>query len=328
MRDQQAYNSIQRPLLIFYILVIYVFLQFCWWSYLLFDLNHEIIGLKIELSHLNASNEAEILQLKEKLSQKRLMIFGEGIVFMFLLTLGIIQTRKSFKRETLVARQQKNFMLSVTHELKSPVASVKLFLQTLGKRELERTRQQELIHTALEETNRLDHLIENILLLNRIDNQAFSINIEHLNLTEILHDFGRHLQLKGQKPLVTLDIESNLFVKGDRFALQSILQNLIENANKYAGNSPEICIRASRIGKETVYMRIEDTGMGVGLEDQKRIFNRFFRAGNEETRRTKGTGLGLYIVNYLMRMQHGSIHYLPNEPQGSIFECRFKTSSI
>jgi len=282
--------------------------------------------LKIELSALN--NEHEIQKLNERLNQKHLMILGEGVVFMFLLTLGIIQTRKSFKRETLVARQQKNFMLSVTHELKSPVASVKLFLQTLGKRELDRSRQQELIQTALDETNRLDHLIENILLLNRIDNQAFTINLEVLNLSEILREFERHLQLRGQKPHVILDIENDLHVKCDRFALQSILQNLIENASKYAANSPEIRIKATRMGKDIVIMRIEDRGIGIGHEDQKRIFNRFFRAGNEETRKTKGTGLGLYIVNYLMRMQNGSIQYIPNNPQGSIFECRFKTSTI
>ena len=135
MQKSGFINKTPRSLLIFYLLVVYVFLQFCWWYYLLFELNTEIYRLQELLALANGSSGVDVsAELSSKLSQKRMMIFGEGFVFLMLLSLGMIQTRASFRRETQAARQQKNFLLSVTHELKSPLASVKLYLQTLSKR--------------------------------------------------------------------------------------------------------------------------------------------------------------------------------------------------
>ena len=185
-KSNNPFKNTPRSLLVFYVLVSYVVLQFCWWFYLLFDLNNQIYDLRISLSDfINQGVESEML-LRKKLSQKHWMILGEGLVFILLLLLGIIQTRKSFRRETRVIRQQKNFLLSVTHELKSPIASVKLYLQTLEKRDLERSKQIELIQKAIAETNRLDHLVENILVTAQIDNHVLMIQKENHNLSDFL----------------------------------------------------------------------------------------------------------------------------------------------
>ena len=124
-----------RPLLLFHILLIYVLLQFCWWSYLMVQLNNEIYHLKSELNVIKAANPKEVItmgnELEKKLHLRWTMIAGEGGVFLVLLVLGVFQTRKAFKKETALTLQQKNFLLSVTHELKSPIASVKLQLETL-----------------------------------------------------------------------------------------------------------------------------------------------------------------------------------------------------
>ena len=124
-----------RPLYLFYLLVIYVLLQFCWWAYLLVQLNNEVYEHRIENVLLKApdpvSANAAQQSLENKLYQRRWMITGEGTVFIVLLAIGSAFTYKSFKKEFELARQQKNFLLSITHEFKSPLASIKLYLQTL-----------------------------------------------------------------------------------------------------------------------------------------------------------------------------------------------------
>jgi signal transduction histidine kinase len=295
-----------------------------WWSYLLFDLNHQIFTLRNELSTLKNQgfDVAEDL-LQEKLTQKRLMIFGEGMVFILFLSLGILQIRKSFKRENEVSRQQKNFLMSVTHELKSPVAAVKLFLQTLAKHELERSRQQEIIRRAVDETNRLDHLIGNILMASQLENHAFAVRKDVINLSDLCHHFASGFNARFNKEILQINVQQNLWVLADQEAIKSILLNLTENACKYGPDETPIELSLSA-DKECAVIQVKDQGSGISQEDKKRIFEKFFRAGNEETRRTKGTGLGLYIVRILTELHQGQIRVMNNQPEGTIFELRLK----
>ena len=136
-----------QPLVLFYILVFYVLLQFSWWSYLLIDLNDEVYQYKFELLEAKHSDPAELAETKKvyekKLHQRWSMVLGEGGVFLSLLLFGIYRTNIAFKREVELTRQQKNFLLSVTHEFKSPLAAVKLNLQTLQKHHLDESRKKE-----------------------------------------------------------------------------------------------------------------------------------------------------------------------------------------
>ncbi len=319
------FKETPRPLLVFYVLVIYVFLQFLWWSYLLFDLNQQIFELRNELSSLKTKGfEVAESLLQEKLTQKRLMIFGEGMVFILFLSLGILQIRKSFRRENQVSRQQKNFLMSVTHELKSPVAAVKLFLQTLGKHELDRTRQQEIIRRAVDETNRLDHLIGNILMASQLENHAFSIRKENVHLSELCAQFAAGFNARFNLEILNSKIEDEIFVNADQEAIHSILLNLTENACKYGPENEKVTLHLFR-EKDCAVIQVKDQGSGISSDDKKRIFEKFFRAGNEETRQTKGTGLGLYIVRILAELHQAQIKVTNNQPEGSIFELRLKS---
>lgn len=322
-KNNSFYGSTPRSLLIFYVLVVYVFLQFCWWSYLLFDLNSEILILKEELlKYQGTETELPALNLKEKIAQKRLMIFGEGLVFLLLLGLGMLQTRRSFRRETRVANLQKNFLLSVTHELKSPIASVKLYLQTISKRELPREKQIELLTKAIDESNRLDHLVENILLAARIDNHKFQLVLEEVNLEEFVNTFLDSFETKAHIK-IERKINSSGIVMADTQALHSIFTNLLENAVKYSESAPEIEVEITDLGDFTK-VEVRDQGIGISELDKPLIFDKFYRSGNEETRRTKGTGLGLFIVNYLAELHQASIRALENTPKGTNFDIRFK----
>ena len=153
-------NKKSNPLLIFYILTIYIVLQFAWWTYMLSNLNDEVYAKKTELVFSSQKTILEkndlIDELEKKLTKKKLMIIGEGSVFILLLLAGIYKTRKSFFKELKLAEQQKNFLLSITHELKSPVASVKLYLQTLLKRDLEKQKIEQILINSIKETERLN----------------------------------------------------------------------------------------------------------------------------------------------------------------------------
>jgi signal transduction histidine kinase len=113
-------------------------------------------------------------------------------------------------------------------------------------------------------------------------------------------------------------------IQADPLSMRSILVNLAENALKYSGANPEIAINLS-VEDNQVVMQVCDQGIGIAEEDRHRVFDKFYRSGNEETRQTKGTGLGLFIVRYLVGLQSGSISVHNNTPKGSTFELRFKS---
>jgi signal transduction histidine kinase len=108
-------------------------------------------------------------------------------------------------------------------------------------------------------------------------------------------------------------------------AVHSILVNLVENAVKYSGSNHDVLLTLIKDSQHAV-IRVSDQGTGISAEDKTRVFDKFYRAGNEETRKTKGTGLGLYIVKYLVEKHQGSIAVKDNLPRGSIFEIRLKLS--
>lgn len=313
-----------RPLILFYLLVLYVLFQFSWWAYLLMDLNQEIYQYRLELlKYTHAGKDItyhEKVLYAEVLEKKWAMILGEGAVFLSLLIFGIYKTRKAITREFQLARQQKNFLLSVTHEFKSPLAAVKLNLQTLLKRELERSKHDELLNRALTETERINILVENALMAARLENKSYELYNEQLDFSAFVKEvFSEYQNRQDRKHLLSFEIEPNIRVKGDRLALHSMIDNLLENAEKYSPEGGKVELKLVRTGQEA-RLCISDQGTGIPQDEKQRIFGKFYRVGNEDTRKTKGTGLGLYIVSTIVQMHQGRIQIRNNEPQGSVFE--------
>ncbi|MFI5149346.1 MAG: sensor histidine kinase [Bacteroidia bacterium] len=318
-----------RPLLGFYVLVAYVVVQFCWWSYLLFSLDTEIYHLKTELNMFKSSGPAETTRLgndlESKLHIRRAMITGEGTVFFVLLISGIFVTRSSFRKEHALNKQQKNFILSITHELRSPLASARLQMETLAVRELDKPKQQQIIQGAMSDIDRLNALVENILLAARIDDSSFRLHKENTDLSEVIESLmekfrsqhpGRNIEVRSQKG-ITADI--------DRFSFPSILLNLCENALKYSDPGTLVLVNLSR-DKQLIRLSVTDEGIGISETDKSLIFKKFYRAGNEETRSTRGTGLGLYIASYLSELHGGTLTVKNNLPKGTIFEFVLPTA--
>jgi len=284
-----------RPLALFNLILGYIFLQLAWWGYLIVEHSPEKLG----------------------------MVVGEFSVFFLLLILGMTRLRKAIHEESNLNKQQKNFLLSVTHELKSPLASIKLYLQTLEKRELDRDQQKSFLRNSLVDIDRLDELVGNMLLATKLENKSYSFPKEKFNLSQesqtIIDNITR---LYSDKYSFHTHIEPDLEILGDRMALNSAINNLLENAIKYSlpGNPIEINLEK----KDThLVLQVADQGIGIQDQEKKKIFQKFYRACNEETRATKGTGLGLYIVKQVMDNHKAEIIVRNNLPKGSVFEIVF-----
>ena len=287
--------------LLFYILSIYVFLQFLWWGFHL-----------IQLSRESTENESIIFR-------KTLMIVGEGSVFLLILILGLFKISSSIQKELRLSQRQSNFLLSVTHELKTPIASTKLYLQTLLKRELPPVKRDDLLSKALEENERLELLIDNILNASRLDNKALSPVKSEINFNSLTDQILERIQKRFPEVQIKKELSSVLRIQADVFMLETILMNLIENAIKYGGASDEITV-FGKIENDKLIFGVRDFGSGISNEDKDSIFTKFYRSGNEETRQNKGSGLGLYIVSQFVQLHQGTIFCKNNSPKGSVFE--------
>jgi signal transduction histidine kinase len=306
-----------RVKLIFVLLVAYVLFQFLWWTYLIFDLNTEIAYLKIQLSH-QLNNQKTILEtdiINAKLKSKRLMILGEGSVFLALLIFGVYQIYKSIKKQTELNQQQNNFMLSITHELKTPLASTRLQLETLLKRDLPKEKQDKILSNAINDTDRLHNLIENILLASRVDSNHFIIHKEEVELTEYINQLlSKSNVFSGNKERIAFHSSGKVEAIIDKLAFSSILINLLDNALKYSADQIILEVKNRQNG---FVLTVSDSGEGVSDADKQIIFNKFYRTGSEETRKTKGTGLGLYIVKKLVEAHNGNVSIENNSPKGT-----------
>lgn len=283
----------------------YVLLQFAWWAYHL-----------IELTQINVIEDKSV-------SRKVFMILSEGLVFFLIIMIGLWQIRKSIKKELRLAKKQKNFLLSVTHELKTPLAANKLFLQTIRKRDFDLNQRNELLDKAISENVRLENMIDNILNATRLEHQTIYLNREKFKLDDLLLKIVDRFEKIYQARNIQTKIHPNIMVIGDLFMVETIVVNLLENALKYAGEDATIILSSTK-NNDGVFFAVEDNGPGVPAEIQKEIFDKFMRSGNEETRTKKGTGLGLYISKEFANLNGGEINYMNAKPKGAIFEVRLK----
>jgi signal transduction histidine kinase len=287
--------------ILFYILGIYALVQFAWWAYHLIELTEEL------------------KQEPTEISKRITMIMGEGLVFFAILLAGIWKIRSSIRKELKLSQQQNNFMLSVTHELKTPLASNKLYLQTILKRELDKDLRQDLLQKAIAENERLEALIDNILNAARLENQTFQSERVDIDLSVLISRIIERLdgKIQGNQSRIIADIAPSIHVVGDKLMLDAAISNLIDNALKYTQET--VHIQLLKAGDQTI-IRVADQGPGVPIGMEKDIFLKFRRGGNEETRTTKGSGLGLFIAAEFVKLHGGTITYSPNVPKGAIFQ--------
>lgn len=286
---------LRKPVTIFYILLIYALAELFWWGYLL------------------VSTEPDRMK----------MILGEGAIFVLILVSGAVYFHSLLRKENAMHKQQRNFLLSVTHELKSPLASIKLYLQTILKRDLEKEKREQFLRSSIDDIERLDDLVENMLLASKIENRSYTFPKEQFDFSDLVHSMVERISInvQGKRDIID-DIEDGVELIGDRFSLGSMINNLLENAVKYSNENSRIFIKLTK-ENTIVKLRICDEGCGIPDHEHEKIFDKFYRSGNEMTRKTKGTGLGLFIVDQVVNNHNASIKISNNLPQGTCFEIIF-----
>ncbi len=285
----------RKPITIFYFLVLYALAELTWWGYLLIAAN----------------------------AKRMPMILGEGSVFLIILLVGIYFFQRTIKKESEFHQQQQNFLLSVTHELKSPLAAIKLVLQTLVKRDLTKDKRDQLIGNSIEDVGRLDDLVENMLLATRIENNSYSYPKELFDFSELVKSiFDRAIITSENTRNFQQQIEEKIVIMGDRFALGSLINNILENAIKYSPNAALVQVQLYQQSNK-IFFIVADQGVGIADSERQKIFQKFYRSGNELTRQNKGTGLGLFIVEQVAKNHQAKVVVSNNQPKGTIFEIIF-----
>ena len=289
----------KRSNILIYLLGIYVVLQFLWWGYQIIDLG----------SLVDSSDKGS--------SRRVFMILGEGAVFIMILLAGFWQIQKSIRKEIELSESQNNFMLSVTHELKTPLTSIQLALQTLSSRKLSSDQMQSLVDKAISENDRLKILIDNIIHASSIENKGLTADKSEINLKTVLSQIVKKSNQRTEQNLVNLDCEESIKLFADQFMIETSIINIIENAIKYGGDQKiEVAVKMKN---NQCLISVIDKGPGIDEGEQSYIFDKFYRIGNEETRTKKGSGLGLYIAKQFIELHNGNIQYKKNKPSGSIF---------
>jgi two-component system sensor histidine kinase CiaH len=312
---------------VYWILLAYIISLLAWWFIDLERQNRQMTTYKLQLLKPTDPNFAgRVANILSEEKKKTAADVGEGSTFLLVILVGAIYVYREVRRQIRLQQQQQNFMMALTHELKTPIAVTKLNLETLRKHKLDEQRQQKMIQSALQETDRLDVLANNILVASQLEGGGYIQSKEPLDLSGLvqasMQEFRHRFPDRHWEEL----IEPNCTILGDPLLLELLVSNLVENALKYAPRESVIGIVLEHKGRHTL-LSVKDQGPGIPDEEKKRIFDKFYRTGQESTRQTKGTGLGLYLCLKIAQDHKATLKVADNSPVGSIFTVTFKSSS-
>ena len=243
-----------------------------------------------------------------------------GIVAFALIIAGIIVYTVFLVRELRRNDQHDAFINAVTHELKTPIASIRLYLETLQSRDVSETQRHEFYNIMLADTHRLQQTVEQVLKAGVAGQRVGLLQRAPVDIATLAAEVTETARLRHHLPVNTMTVSvatpstTGLFVDGDVDELRTVVSNLLDNAVKYSREQVQIAVEVAAPSPDTVWVRVKDRGVGIPRAQLKRIFNRFYRF---QTRgyNVKGTGLGLYIVRSIVK-QHGGRVFAASEGEG------------
>ena len=316
-------NKLRLVSFIYWVFLTYMIAAFVWWYVSLEKQNDEIAAVKFQSIQLSdPALKQKVKQIQNFQLRKTKQFIGEGLTFLFLFLLGAIYVYRSLLKQLRYSNQQQNFMMAVTHELKTPIAISHLNIETLLKRDLDSAQQNKLLEATLKETKRLDALSNNILLASQLDMGQYETNQQELDLSKLVTEACQSFQERFPLRLLNTFIEASIFIKGEALLIQMLVNNLLDNAHKYSPAHTPIAVHLQREQQQLI-LTVKDLGIGIPVNDREKIFEKFYRVGAESTRTSKGTGLGLYLCKKITAFHHASLQVKPNEGQGSIFTVTF-----
>ena len=243
------------------------------------------------------------------LQQIAMLVFG--IVFFAIIITGVVLNTIFLVREIRRNEQHDAFLNAVTHELKTPIASIRLYLETLQTRDVAEAKRQEFYGVMIADTNRLLNTVEQVLKASRSREKNHLLNISELNLAEILREAIERIKTRydlSDGAISFAPSDAEIKISGDADELQTVFTNLLDNAVKYSGSEEiKVLVAVKNLNKKIAVVRIKDSGIGISPAELKQIFKRFYRVPSPRTQKTKGTGLGLFIVRSIVKKHGGRI---------------------
>lgn len=319
-------KKLRSIFILYWFLLAYILAALIWWFIALNQQNQQMAKYDLEqLQQTDKKYQAKFDDIKSLEKRKTAQYLGEGITFFLLIIAGAVFVFRAIRRELKISEQQQNFMIAITHELKTPISVAKLNLETMQKRKLDEQQQQRLIQTTLEETNRLNALCNNMLLSSQIEAGGYRITIEETNISELIGKCVQDFITRYPQQKIEADLAPDIFIKGDRLLLQMLANNLIENAIKYGSKALPVTVSLSE-DKNKIIFQVKDLGKGIAIEERDKIFGKFYRVGNEATKKAKGTGLGLYLTKKITNQHNANISVTDNSPNGAIFTVVLNSS--
>lgn len=321
--NRYKFNWTNRAIVICWLLLIYVLAALIWWYIALNLQNDQMAAGRLELlTHDDPSFLAKIEKIKTDHRRLATAYKSEGLTFILVILAGAIFLRNAIIRQFRIQRQQQNFMMAITHELKTPISIARLNIETLQKHQLDESKKEKILKSSLHEINRLNTLTENILVSAQLEAGSYLINKEDLNLTRIVSELCSDYASRFPNRPWKQELDQDIFISGDPLLIQILVNNLVENAVKYSAPTTLITVILKKNGEQGV-LKVTDEGVGIPKKEHKRIFQKFYRVGNEDTRTAQGTGLGLYLCRKITQDHKMRLEVSDNQPKGSIFAVRF-----
>ncbi len=303
----------------FWVLVVYILAALAWWYIELDQQNDLMLQYKTAtLQRTGNDTAAALASIQDEHQRNAKQYIGEGLTFFIFILLGGIFLYIAVRRQIRYHLQQRNFMMAVTHELKTPIAVTKLSLETLKRHQLDEDKKNKIIHQAINETERLDTLCNNILLSSQLDAGGYQLSKNNVDISALLNSIVEAYANRYPERSFQHQIEKGLHCIGDEFLIRIAINNIMGNAVKYTPSHAPVEITCALVGGQTEIL-VKDQGDGIPDQMKSKIFEKFYRLEDERTRKAKGTGLGLYLSTKIIQDHGGSMFVKDNTPKGSIF---------
>jgi signal transduction histidine kinase len=290
------------------------------WSYIDYSISGDFPFGRWDISVEESSASAK------RESQKKIFFLYLMLVFSLVIpVIGVIVVYRGFSRERALRLMKDNFLSIISHELKTPLTSIKMYSELMNSGRVQKP-EKIVSHTGviLKEAGRLENLIDAILNYTRMESGKKVFRWENINLSECVEKVCNSLEfIASSKGLeIKKEIESNCAIIGDYASIYSLAQNLVDNAIKYTSEG-YVSVKL-QTDEQGISLSVADTGKGIPVNEQKNIFEGFYRIGDESTRETKGSGLGLAIVKRTADAHKASIILKSAPGRGATFTVIFK----
>lgn len=317
-----------RTIFAFYwIFLAYTIAALVWWYIELMQQSKQMAQFRLmEAAQHPATFVANKAHIKMMEKRKQAQYLGEGVAFLLLIAAGSIYVYRTFRNRIKDSMMQQNFMMAITHELKTPIAVTKLNLETLQKHKLGEAQQQKFIANTLQEANRLDALCNNLLLSSQLESGRYNITSDEQDFSGLVQGCVHQFNQRNHSRIINKNIADNIFVQGDKLLLELVVNNLMENAIKYSPKEMPVSVSLEAAHGKAL-LKVADFGSGISAKEKEKVFLKHYRMGNEATRMAKGTGLGLYLVKNIVNTHNGQVSIYDNSPTGSIFVVTLNANS-